>query len=57
MGQILTTKELANYLKLRKETIRKYAKESKIPALRVGGSWRFDQDKIDEWLVRDEKDK
>ncbi len=57
MGQILTTRELSKYLKLTEVTIYKYATEGKIPALRVGGSWRFDQDKIDEWLVRDEKDK
>jgi len=26
-------------------------------ALIVESRWRFDRDKIDEWLVRDEKDK
>jgi excisionase family DNA binding protein len=55
MGQILTTKELAKYLKLREETIRKYAKGGKIPARRVGGSWMFDKDKIDELLRREEE--
>jgi excisionase family DNA binding protein len=57
MGQILTTKELAKYLKLTKVTIYRYANEGKIPARRVGSRWRFDKDKIDELLVRDEKDK
>ena len=57
MGQILTTKELAKYLKLTEVTIYKYVKEGKILGRRVGSRWRFDRDKIDEWLVRDEKDK
>ena len=57
MGQILTTKELAKYLKLTEVTIYKYVKEGKILGRRVGNRWRFDRDKIDEWLVRDEKDK
>jgi excisionase family DNA binding protein len=55
MGQILTTKELAEYLKLTEVTINKYAREGKIPALRVGGRWRFDKDKVDELLKSEEK--
>jgi len=55
MAQMLTTKELAKYLKLTEVTIYKYAKEGKIPALRVGSSWRFDKDKIDEMLRREEE--
>ncbi len=50
MGQLLTVKELAKYLKLTEVTICKYARESKIPTLRVGRRWRFDKDKIDELL-------
>ena len=57
MSEILTTKELAKYLKLTEVTIYKYVKEGKILGRRVGSRWRFDRDKIDEWLVRDEKDK
>ncbi len=50
MGQILTVKELAKYLKLTEMTICRYARENKIPALRVGKRWRFDRDKIDELM-------
>ena len=56
MGQILTTKEVAEYLKLTEVTIYKYLKEGTIPACRVGGRWRFHKDKIDEWLRREEKE-
>ena len=48
--QILTVKELAEYLKLTEVTILKYARGGKIPSLRVGGRRRFDKDTIDEWL-------
>lgn len=55
MGQILTTKELAAYLKLTEVTIYKYINEGKIPGHKVGSRWRFDKDKIDELLRRDEE--
>jgi excisionase family DNA binding protein len=57
MGQMLTTQELAEYLKLTKVTIYKYANEGKIPGSKIGSRWRFDKDKIDELLVDKEKKK
>jgi excisionase family DNA binding protein len=56
MGQILTTKELAKYLKLTKVTIYKYVSEGKIPGFKVGSRWRFDRDKIDELLRKEEEE-
>ncbi len=50
MPQIMTTKELAKYLKLHEITICKYAAEDKIPAIRIGRVWRFDKNAIDEWI-------
>ncbi len=55
MGQILTTKELAEYLKLTQVTIYKYVCEGKIPGFKVGSRWRFDKDQIDELLRREEE--
>ena len=55
VGQILTVKELCEYLKLTEITIYKYAKEGKIPAFRVGNRWRFDKYKIDAMLGRGEE--
>ena len=55
MAQILTTKELAEYLKLTEVTIYKYVKEGKIPARRIGSRWRFDKDQIDELLRKGEE--
>ncbi len=55
MAKLLTTKELAEYLKLTAVTIYKYAKEGKIPGIKVGSRWRFDKDQIDELMRREEE--
>ncbi len=55
MGQILTSKELARYLKLTEVTVYRYVKEGKIPARRIGSRWGFDKDQIDELLRKGKK--
>ena len=55
MGQILTVKELAEYLKLTTVTIYKYVKVGAIPAQKIGGVWRFDKDQIDELMKSEEE--
>ena len=50
MGKILTTKELADYLQLTEVTIYKYASEGKIPGIKIGSRWRFEKNKVDEFL-------
>jgi excisionase family DNA binding protein len=50
MGEILTAKELAEYLKLTEVTIYKYVSEGKIPGIKVGSRWRFEKDKIDDLM-------
>mgnify|MGYP001552544407 FL=1 len=56
MGKILTTKELAEYLKLTEVTIYKYANEGKIPGFKIVSIWRFDKDKIDDLLNNENGD-
>jgi len=51
MPEIMTPKEVANYLKMSVLTVYKHAKEGVIPGFRVGNSWRFDKGKIDDLLV------
>lgn len=41
--------EIAEYLRLHPYTIRRLAREKKIPAFRAGGQWRFRKDDIDQW--------
>jgi len=52
MSEIMTTKEMAAYLKLHEITICKYAGEGVIPAIRIGRVWRFDKDEIDRWIAQ-----
>ena len=52
MAQIMTTKEIAKYLKLHEITICKLSKEGKIPAIQIGRVWRFDKEVIDAWIAR-----
>ena len=51
MARMMTTKEIADYLKLHEITIGKYAKQGVIPALWIGHVWRFDRDTIDQWIA------
>ena len=46
----LTVSELSDYLKLPEETVYKYARTGRIPASKVGRYWRFEQQKIDQWV-------
>jgi two-component system response regulator (stage 0 sporulation protein F) len=50
LSELLTTKEVAGYLKLRPETVLRGVKKGEIPAIKVGGHFRFDKRQIDDWL-------
>lgn len=48
--EILTLKDVAEHLKVTEKTIYRLLNEDKIPAFKVGGSWRFKKSQIDEWI-------
>jgi len=48
--QIMTVKEVADYLKVNDRTIYRMAAAGKIPAFKVGASWRFKSKEINEWI-------
>lgn len=48
--EILTMKEVAKYLKLADKTAYRLAAEGKLPGFKVGGSWRFKKQDIDNWI-------
>ncbi len=48
--EILTIRELAQYLKVNERTIYRLVSGKKIPAFKVGGSWRFSLADIDVWI-------
>ncbi|MCX5714141.1 MAG: helix-turn-helix domain-containing protein, partial [Candidatus Omnitrophica bacterium] len=39
--EIMTTKEVAEYLGIHPLTVHKYARQGKIPAFKIGTDWRF----------------
>lgn len=49
-GEILTIKQVADYLKVTERTIYRLAAAKQIPAFKVGGSWRFSRADIDSWI-------
>jgi excisionase family DNA binding protein len=55
-GEILTIKEVAVYLKVTERTIYRLAGAKKIPAFKVGGTWRFSRADIDAWIRRQSGD-
>jgi excisionase family DNA binding protein len=49
-GEIFTLDEVAAYLKVGKRTVYRLAAARKIPAFKVGGTWRFARADIDSWI-------
>jgi excisionase family DNA binding protein len=47
---IWTVEEICDYLKIPRSTLYKLIRDKKIPAFRVGRHWRFQKDKIEEWV-------
>lgn len=48
--EILTLEEVAHYLRLKPQTIYKWAQEKRIPAVKLGKEWRFRRSILDRWL-------
>lgn len=49
-GEIFTLDDVAAYLKVGKRTVYRLAAAKKIPAFKVGGTWRFSRADIDNWI-------
>ncbi len=47
--ETFTVEEIAKYLKLHTFTVRRLAREGKIPSFKAGGQWRFRKDEINSW--------
>jgi excisionase family DNA binding protein len=47
--ETFTVEEIAKYLKLHEYTIRRLARDGKIPSFKAGGQWRFDKAEIEQW--------
>lgn len=51
-SRVLTIEQAAELLQVRPKTLRALAHEGKIPAVKVGKPWRFDEDLLREWVER-----
>ncbi len=52
---ILTIKDVADYMDVHPMTIYKYVKNGKIPAFKIGTSWRIRRDSISKWIEESEQ--
>ena len=51
-SDIMTIREVAEYLKLTEKTAYRHVADGKIPGFKVGGAWRFRRSEIDRWIER-----
>ena len=50
LNDIMTLEEVAEYLRLKPQTIYTWAQEKKIPAAKLGKEWRFRRSIVDKWF-------
>lgn len=50
MARLINIDELAEYLKLKRQTIYNWLNQGKISGIKIGGVWRFDRRDVDAWL-------
>ena len=55
--ELITIKDVAEFLQIAEKTIYRMAADGKIPAFKVGGSWRFKRKEIENWLESQRNDK
>jgi excisionase family DNA binding protein len=48
--RLMNIDELADYLRIQRQTIYNWLNQGKISGFKVGGLWRFDRKDIDDWL-------
>ena len=50
--KLLTTEQVASYLKIDKFTVYRLVTQKKIPAFKIGNQWRFKKKMVDAWLMQ-----
>lgn len=51
-NDIMTIREVAEYLRLNEKTTYRYAAEGQIPGFKIGGNWRFRRADIEGWIAQ-----
>lgn len=49
--EILTIDEVAAFLRAGKRTVYRLAASGKLPAFKLGGTWRFRRSDLDKWIA------
>ncbi|MFQ5853293.1 MAG: helix-turn-helix domain-containing protein [Candidatus Binatia bacterium] len=49
---LLTTKQVAQYLNVDEFTVYRLVAQKKLPAFRVGNQWRFKRKILEQWLQK-----
>lgn len=55
MKQLLKVEDVANLLQVDKQTIYQLKARHQIPFIKIGGSVRFDEEQIEEWIASKKK--
>lgn len=50
--KLMTLEEVADFLRLSKDTVYRMASGGKLPASKVGSQWRFRREDVDQWLEK-----
>jgi len=50
--EIMTVREVANYLRLSEKTVSRMAQDGRIPAQKLANQWRFQRASIDSWMAK-----
>lgn len=48
--ELLTVREVSAYLRKSPSTIYRLTRRGQLPATKVGGTWRYSQRRLEEWL-------
>lgn len=52
MQPLLTAREVARLLDINEITVYRLARKGQLPALKVGGQWRFGREALEDWMTR-----
>ena len=55
-SMIMTLEEVSEYLRLHRSTVYRLAREGIIPGFKVGSQWRFNSERLDQWMVGQKTD-
>jgi excisionase family DNA binding protein len=51
MVRIVTVRDVATLLQLKESTVCSLAAEGKMPAFKLGKSWRFSMEEVERWIA------